>query len=369
MVSRTTTASVAIGAKRFRTQQFDMPAVDRDDGVLRVDACGVCGSDLKKYRPEAMAPTVLGHETVGTVAALGDLAHRRWGVTEGTRVLLEEYLPCGRCDHCRRGDYRSCSTTDNTRAGALRYGSTPVEVPPAVWGGYSQHQYLHPNTVLHRLPDDMSAVHATFAIPLGNGVQWAQIDGRVGADDAVLVIGPGQQGIACLVASLQAGASPVLVAGLGRDGYRLDLARRLGAATTINIDAEDPVDSVRTATGGAMADVVIDTSGGGAATLMTALRAARVGGTVVVASGKGEDEDALRALDLGLIRKKRLTIKGARGHSYDAVERALRLIVSGRSGIELMSGSSFGLDSMESALEAAAGGDQKQLHVVVEPWR
>lgn len=369
-MTRETTSAVAVGGGRFRVQTYPIPDVQRDDGVLRVEACGVCGSDLKKCRPEGMAATVLGHETVGTIDELGDLAAARWGVEQGSRVLIEEYLPCGHCRFCRTGEYRSCTTTDNTRAGALRYGSTPADVPPAIWGGYSRHQYLHPSTVVHAVPPGVSPEHATFGIPLGNGVQWAQLDGGVRAGDTVLIMGPGQQGASCLVTCREAGAANVVVAGLQRDAGRLDIAIKLGATTVVDSESEDPVAAVQAATSGELADLVIDTSGGGAATLMTALRAVRVGGTVVVASGKGHDEDGLRALDLGLVRKKRVTIKGVRGHSYAAVERALQMIAAGTAGLDLMSGAPFGLDAMEPAMAAAAGAtDRASLHVVVDPWR
>jgi threonine dehydrogenase-like Zn-dependent dehydrogenase len=117
-----------------------------------------------------------------------------------------------------------------------------------------------------------------------------------------------------------------------------------------------------------MADVVIDVSGGGATTLMTGLKAVRTGGTIVVASGAaaGASNDAL---DLGLIRKKRVTLRGVRGHSYAAVERALQVIAAGGAGLDLLSSAPRGLDMMEDALAAVAGTvDDNALHVSVDPW-
>jgi threonine dehydrogenase-like Zn-dependent dehydrogenase len=364
-----TRSAVAIGRKQFTIEEIVMPQTGREDGLLEVEACGVCGSDLKKYSPESMAPTILGHETVGIVSRLGDLAEQRWGVSEGTRVLLEEYLPCGHCRYCRAGEFRSCRVTDNTQAGALRYGSTPLDVAPGLWGGYSRHQYLHADTVLHVVPPGVSATHATFGIPLSNGIQWAQFDGGVRPGDAVLIMGPGQQGAACLVACREAGAALVVVTGLERDSRRLALAAKLGASATLNAEQEDPVAAMQVATNGAMADLVIDVSGGGAATLMTALKAVRTGGTVVIASGSAVAGSGQEELDLALIRKKRVTIKGVRGHSFAAVERALQLIGAGFAGLEIISGSPIGLDRMEQAMKEAGGHEEQDtLHTIVAPW-
>src|SRR5689334_17879552 len=162
MSNEAVTAAVAIGDRRFETREFVAPPGRETDGLLRVEACGVCGSDLKKFRPAAMRATILGHETVGRIERLGPLAAARWGVAEGDRVLLEEYLPCGHCAYCRSGQFRSCLETDNTGTGFLRYGSTPVEVEPGLWGGYATFQYLHLNSVLHPVPDNVTAEHATF---------------------------------------------------------------------------------------------------------------------------------------------------------------------------------------------------------------
>nr|MBA3737103.1 alcohol dehydrogenase catalytic domain-containing protein [Actinomycetota bacterium] len=236
-------AAVAVGGKRVELQEFPLPEPLDTGGLLRVEACGVCGSDIKKYGASPMLPTILGHESVGRIARVGETAARRWGVSEGDRVLLEEYLPCGHCVDCRSGEFRSCNQTDNhLQSGAIRYGSTPVEVPPALWGGYSEYQYLHPSSVIHRVPDGVPAEQAAFALPLSNGIQWTQLDAGVRMGDVVVILGPGQQGIGCLIASKAAGAGRVIVSGLSRDRARLELARELGADRVVDVDVESLVE-------------------------------------------------------------------------------------------------------------------------------
>lgn len=357
-------AAAAVGDGRFELVEIDIPEPGLADGLLRVEVSGICGSDLKKYRRTQVKPMVLGHEVVGRVERAGELARQRWGVAEGDRVLLEEYLPCGHCAACRSGEFRACEVTDNAKDGTIRYGSTPIEVPPGLWGGNSRFQYLHPSSVLHRVPEGIPAEHASFAIPLSNGLQWSQRDGGVGYGDTVLVQGPGQQGVSNVIASKAAGARQVIVSGRAADARRLRVAARLGADRTVDVDAEDVVEVVRELTGGAGADLVVDTSGGGAATLDTALHAVRRGGVVIVASGGGPG-----AVDLDAVRKKQVTIKGVRGHSFWSVEAALELIASGTVDLGLLCSAPHPLEKIDDAYAAAAGrGGDQALHISIGAW-
>ena len=359
-------AAVAVGAKRVEIDEFPLPEPDDTSGLLRVEACGVCGSDLKKYSAETMAPTILGHESVGRIERVGRTAAKRWGVEDGDRVLLEEYLPCGHCAECRSGEFRSCNQTDNHgQAPAIRYGSTPVKVPPALWGGYSEFQYLHPSSVLHTVPDGIPPHHAAFALPLSNGIQWTQLDARVGMGDVVVIQGPGQQGIGCLIASKAAGAGQVIVSGLGRDERRLALAAEIGADRVVNVEREDLVQVVEEATGGRFADLAVDSSGAGASTLASALAVVRKRGTVVLASGSAADA---ASVDVNLIRRKQLVVRGVRGHSYRAVELALQIVGEGSLPLERIGGRSFGVTDTLAALRAIEGNDGYDgVHATIVP--
>lgn len=358
-------AAVALGDRAFELRELELPRVGDADGLLRVEACGVCGSDLKKYARSRPA-TILGHEAVGHVERVGETASERWGVAIGDRVLPEEYLPCGHCRICRQGDFRSCHQTDNERGEALRYGSTPVSVPPGLWGGYSQYQYLHPSSVLHAVPEHVASQHAALAIPLSNGIQWTQVDAGVGPGDVVVIQGPGQQGMSCLLAAKAVGAEMVVVCGLAQDADRLATAGKLGADEVVDLTRQD-LSTVLERTSDGMADVVIDCSGAGADSLSQALQVVGKRGRIVMASG-GSTRSATD-LDLGLIRKKQLRILGVRGHSYEAVERAIKLIARGESWLDAFAAVTYPLDRIGEAFETAANPTESQpLHMSILPW-
>jgi threonine dehydrogenase-like Zn-dependent dehydrogenase len=341
-----------------------------DGGLLKVEITGVCGSDWPCYQnwPKRMGPLILGHETVGFVSELGAAAGARWGVKEGDRVALEEYLPCGRCEYCYSGDFRLCEQTE-LRPGGLRYGATPVSLAPSLWGGYSHYQYLHPNAVFHKVPAHVPASQAALALPLGNGIEWAYLQGGAGIGQTVVIQGPGQQGLACVVAAKEAGASCIIVTGLDNptDRFRLALARQLGAHHTIDIEQQDLLESVAEITNGSMADLVIDCASGGPATVVSALQLARKRGRVILGGAKHR---RIPEFDSDRLITHFITVKGMRGHSYQSVEMAMQIIASGRYPLELMSTHEFGLNEVDEALHTAGGqGRPNAIHCTVNPWK
>ena len=360
-------AAVALEGQRTEIRAFDLPEVPADGGLLKVERTGVCGSDWPYFvnYPKSKGPLILGHETVGFIERAGRNAFSRWGVKEGDRVALEEYLPCGHCRYCRTGDFRLCDETDTLIGSGIRYGSTSINVAPSLWGGYAEYQYLDARAVFHKVPAHVSAEQATLALPLGNGIEWVSLQGGARIGDAVLIQGPGQQGLACVIAAREAGASCIIVSGLSADRHRLALAREMGAHHTVDIEAEDLLEAVAAHTGGEMADLVIDCASGGPATITSAIQLARKGGRVLLCGRKGQP---VPAFDSDLLFRKFLTVKGMRGHSYQAVEMALGLIASGRYPLEKMCTHSFSLEQLTDALRTVGGqGLPGAIHCSVSP--
>jgi threonine dehydrogenase-like Zn-dependent dehydrogenase len=363
----TTRAAVQTGIHTTELRDLPLPEIPADAGLLRVVAAGICGSDVPMYASDTNTPRILGHENVGTVEKLGDLARARWGLEVGDLVALEEYLPCGHCGYCRSGEYRSCLETDSRRPGALRYGSTGIATAPSLWGGYSQFQYLHPRSVFHRVPENVEPRIAAMALPIGNGFQWAYLDGGAGPGQTVVVQGPGQQGLACVVAAKAAGASTVICTGLARDEHRLEVARRLGADHVVMVDREPLVEAVTRITNGAGVDLVIDVSSGGASEVIGgALKIIRKRGKLLVAAYKHK---LLAEFDLDAVIRQQMTVRGVRGHSYQAVELALDLMARKTIDLTPMSTHHFGLDEVDRALRIVGGEiAEPAIHVTVTPW-
>jgi threonine dehydrogenase-like Zn-dependent dehydrogenase len=361
-MAETTLASVLVAPHHFEVRELDLPSIGADAGLLKVEACGVCGSDVHGAQRLEPGARILGHENVGIVAQIGPEAQRRWGVREGDRVALEEYVPCGACRYCRTEDFRFCEQTDIGGTGArLWYGSTPLEIWPALWGGYSQYMYMHPNAVVHHMPSHVRAEQAAAFLPFSNGVEWAYRYGEVGLGKSILIQGPGQQGLACVIAAKEAGAGCIIVSGLSRDARRLEIARKLGADVTVDIETEDLVSRVREATGAQGVDVVVNVSGGkGAVAQGMAVAAKR--STIVLAAPGSEQ------ISVGSVGRRNLVMKWAHGHSYASVELAIQMIASGKYPLDEIATHTFGLDGVADAIRAVAGeGAPGAIHVSVIP--
>ena len=365
-MARRSRAAVMTAARTTEIRDFDLPDVGPDAGWLRVEVNGICSSDWNMYNNDKPGPRILGHEMVGRIDTIGAAAAYRWGVREGDLVALEEYLPCGHCEYCRAGEIRSCLATDQRFSGGIRYGSTPLTVAPALWGGYSQYVHLPPRAIIHRVPEGVPPRIAAMCLPIGNGFQWTYFDCGAGPGKIVVVEGPGQQGLGCALAARIAGADMVIVSGLSRDADRLELARVFGADHTIAVDRDDLLETVAALTGGRMADIVIDTSGIGPSNINPSLRLLRKRGVMATISRKGAAEN----FDVDLLIGQQLTLKGLRGHSYEAVEMALRAMSSGRYPFERMATHLMGLDQVDHALRMVGGQlEERSIHVSIDPWR
>ena len=344
-------AAVLTGPRQFDYREVALPEIGPDDGVLRMEAAGLCGTDYEQYDGRLGAsgrgifPIVPGHEIFGWVDRAGPDALKRWGVREGDRVIVETSIGCGECRYCKDNRTVLC---DNNMGYGLRMG---FDVPPHLWGGYASHLYLHPRTRLHRAPDDIPTDVLSLFNPLSNAVRWAGERPQTRAGDTVVITGPGQRGLLSVVVARELGAEQVIVTGTGADARRLELARELGADATVNVDEEDPVERVLALTGGRGADVVVDVSAHATEPLLQAVDMVRKGGNVVVAGLKTDNAlnnlytdklifreisllgvlssdwiDTVKAIDI--LRERWRDLAGLCTHSYPVgeAEKAVRVL-------------------------------------------
>jgi threonine dehydrogenase-like Zn-dependent dehydrogenase len=358
-------AAVKVGYETTEMREFARPDLRPDAGLLRIEAVGVGGSDPELYRMEKHTPAIMGHQIVGRVEECGEAFALRWGLQPGDRIALHEYQPCHHCPQCMAGNHRLCPRTDIFGPGKpQRYGQMDCLDPPYLLGGYAEFAFLPSEILFHRLPDDMPSHIATLALSLGNGWQWAVLEGGAGPGKDVLVFGPGQQGLGCVLAAREAGAASVILVGKGkRDRARLDLALALGADDVLDADEGDLRENIMALTRGRGVDVVVDTTGDPEGEI--ARLAIEIAAPFAQLSLNGLEQ----AVPMRPLKAKSLIVRAPRGRTYRAVELALRTMASGRWPIEKLCTHRFGLSDTHTAILATAGRDVSDaVHVVVEPW-
>jgi threonine dehydrogenase-like Zn-dependent dehydrogenase len=246
------------------------------------------------------------------------------------------------------------------------YGFTSLDVRPGLWGGYSEYVYLDPHALIHRLSESVPTEIAPFYVPLSNGIRWTELEGNVGIGSTVVILGPGGQGLACVIAAREAGAANIIVTGRTRDQERLSLARELGAHHTIDVDATgNAVEQVADLTAGRMADAVINVTAYAPGALAQAVDLAAFGGTIVVA---GEAHGHAINFDPDLLFLKELTIKGVRGRTAREMKKAIKLLEANRYPLHKLATHHFGLDKVDLAIRTVGGkGASGSIHVSVLP--
>ena len=346
-------AAVLVKPKTLEAREFARPAIGLDDALLRIEACGICGSDYEQYegaQPQhedyTPYPVIPGHEPLGLIEEIGSRARARWGVAEGDRVAVRSGYGCGQCEACARWEPRHCPKRGGT------YGYTDVNKPPYIWGGYAEHMYLSPYSVVKQMDPRIPAGVAVMFNPLAAGLSWASSVPGTKAGDRVVILGAGQRGLCSVIAARAAGARQVVITGLSRDAQKLALARELGADAAVDVEREDVVTRVREVTGGG-AEVVVDTTPYAPRSLNDAVAIAVRKGRIVVAGLKG-----LRPthdLQVDEVIYKELTIRGVLSMPVDETFRAIDLIESGCYPFDKMHTLSFPLEQAEDAIHALAG--------------
>lgn len=359
-------ALVLTGPRRLERRSFDLPDVTPGTARLRIEACGLCGTDHEQYSGHLAAPFAFipGHEIIGVIEEVGDDAAARWGVSTGQRVAVEVFRSCRECDACLRGEYRRC-----VRNGlATMFGFVDVAIDPGLWGGYATHLHLPEDSMLLPIPDELDPVLATVFNPLGAGIRWGATIPATKSGDIVVVLGPGIRGLCAAVAAKEAGAALVAMTGFGeRDRERLTQAAAFGVDLVIDVATEDPARALKQATGG-LADVVVDVTAKAPSAFAQGVALARPGATMVVAGTRGGG--GAPGFEPDHVVYKELRVIGSLGVDYPAYRAAVDLLASRRWPFEQLSRRVVGFDDLPALLDVMSGADTSTtppLHGVVTP--
>ncbi len=287
------------------------PEAMADEVLLRVAACGICGSELETFKARSdrrTPPLIMGHEFCGTIEAVGSNVR---GVAVGERVVSNAVVPCGACVRCRRGEANLCA--QRQIFGMHRMGAFAEIV--AV-----------PARCLLPWPEGLPAEAACLAEPLANGVHVAHLV-RHRAPRRAVVLGAGPIGLMCQQAIQVLLGTEVVVVDLLPE--RLAVAERLGAVRTVDARGEDVAEVIASLSEGEGADLVIDAVGS-AATKRQSLDVCRPGGAVVWI---GLHSDAV-TLDTYGVTLPEKTIYGTYAAHPHELEQALDLMADGRVDVQ-----------------------------------
>jgi alcohol dehydrogenase len=353
-------AAVLTSTRQVEVRLIDIHERPAAGGWIAVEACGMCGSDWNWFANRPVpSPFILGHEIVGTVTELWGDALVASDVRVGTRVVLEEAIPCGGCTICRSGRHRVCPEGG-------RYGKTPLTQAPGLWGGYAETVFLSPSATAHVVPAELDSDLATLFVPISNGLSWLRSAGQLHPGESVLVIGPGQHGLACVAAAKRLGAGLVMAAGQSGDGSRLAVAQALGADVTLDVDRQPLGEAVADVLGSSGVDVIIDATPMATATVGEAVATAAIGGRVIVA---GVKNGALSPIDTDILHRREITVRGVSARESWAIDAALSWLATEPRAFSPFGSMKVGLDGVGQALLALGGeaeGD-RPLHAVVGP--
>jgi L-iditol 2-dehydrogenase len=343
-------AAVYHGPDQVRVQELPLPELGPGELLVRVYACGVCGTDLKKIRHGLVPPPrVFGHEIAGAVAAVAE-GETEWRV--GDRVVAQHHVPCGDCFYCARKLYASCPV--------YRQTGTTAGFEPA-GGGFAEYvrvlPFVRPGLV--RIPDDVSFEEASFLEPLNTvlkGVRTA----RAEAGELALVLGQGPVGLLFTQVLRPEGLA---VVGSDPLPFRRDMARRFGA-TGVDPRAIDVAALCRDRTGGRGADLAVVAAASTAA-IAEALRALRPGGRALLFAQTRMGEAAV--VDAGEIGMQEKVLLGSYSSDIDLQPLAADMLFSRHIEVGPLITHRFPLDEIGQAIDVASNPLPRSLKVVLTP--
>ncbi len=253
---------------RLEIAEVPLPRPGPGEIMIRVEACGICGSDVHGYDGSSgrrIPPLVMGHEAAGMVAAVGREVS---GARDGDRVTFDSTVYCGSCPYCRRGEFNLCD----------RRQVLGVSTPEYRREGAFAEYVVVPERIVHHLPRNIPFAHAAMVEPLAVAVHAVAL-AEIPKNGTALIIGAGMIGLLVLQALRQAGCPRVYVVDI--DTVRLKLASQLGASAAIDAKTTDANAELQRLTTEAPVDVAFEAVGSTSA-IKTAIENVRKGGTVVL---------------------------------------------------------------------------------------
>jgi L-iditol 2-dehydrogenase len=345
-------AAVYRGKNQLALERVPIPEAGDGELLVRVQACGVCGTDLKKIEHGLVQPPkIFGHETTGTVVHVGR------GVTEfapGDRVAVHHHIPCRRCFYCRKRLYSQCEFYRRT-------GTTAGFEPAG--GGFAEYVrvmdwIVRDGTV--RIPDQVTFEEASFLEPLNTclrALETAQLE----RGEVVAILGQGSIGLLLLQAASCEGAD---VIGLDLLESRLEMSRQLGARLALNPDRTDIEREIRDLTGRRGADLAIVATADTRA-VSSAQRLVRRGGRVLLFAQTIPGE--MIPVDLSQICVEEKKLIGSYSASIELQAKAAELIFSRTVRVAGLVTHRFDLDRILEAIHLAAHPSRGSLKVMIRP--
>ena len=346
-------AAVYRGVNDVRVETLAVPAIQAGEVLMRIDTCGICGTDLKKIHTGShSAPRIFGHEMAGTVAAVGE------GVSEfavGDRVVAYHHVACGDCYYCRKQTFAQCEVYKQV-------GCTAGFAPSG--GGFAQYIRVMDWIVrggLVKIPDGVPFEQAAFLEPVNTCYKAVRLL-KLQADETVLVIGQGPIGILLAALAKRSGAT-VLTSDMYPERHKV--ASQFGLNHPLDA-AGDVVGEVRKATEGRGADVALVAVGGNAV-IGLAMDAIRPGGRVMLFAQTQRGE---APFDPAAVCMDEKTLMGSYSSSM-TVNREVEELVFGeyQSGFDLtrLISHRFGMEEAVRAIELASSPKPDSMKIILHP--
>ncbi len=334
--------------KKLSVTDMPVPEVGDDAVLVRVRACGICGSDIHGYDGSTgrrIPPLVMGHEAAGVIERVGRMVD---AFKPGDRVTFDSTVSCGRCEFCRQGKINLC---DNRTVLGVSCGDYRRH------GAFAEYVSV-PARILYKLPDNLPFERAALieAVSIAVHAVGRQVPKP---DDTVIVVGSGMIGLLVIQVLKNRGCRDIIAVDL--DAEKLTLAKRLGAARALNPKEGDVPEAVRSLTGGRGADSSFEVVGH-TDTVLTAIRSLRKGGTVVLIGNLSPKVE----LPLQEVVAREISVLGSCASSGEYPE-CIELLSNRRVDVDPLISLKASLDEAPALFERLYRGDKDLMKVILQP--